>query len=59
MLYNIELFFFPELHPVIKLYISMERWSLNAIVKPNPYQQELLCVQNLLNFLSLNVSGQK
>lgn len=35
----------------------MERWSLHA--KPNPYQQEPFCVQYLLNFMYLNVSGQK
>ena len=37
----------------------MERWSLHAILKPKPCQQEPLCVQYLLNFMYLNVSGQK
>jgi hypothetical protein len=37
----------------------MERWSRNAILKPNLYQQDPLCVQYLLKFLYLNASGQK
>jgi hypothetical protein len=37
----------------------METWSFNAILKPNFYQEDPLCVQYLLNFMYLNVSGQK
>ena len=33
----------------------MELWSLNAILKPNPYQQDPLCVQYLLNVMYLYV----
>jgi len=30
---------------------------VNAILKPNPYEQDPLCVQYLLNFMYLNVSS--